>query len=420
MERRTRIDGAIDATTAVLRESLATVEDVHTTIARKPFAVLRFVPVLGGVSGAVRVVHDGINSMIYGSLRGSIEVLHTVAKSAAFVAEFEDREPRAGSSADLALAAINGVAGDRLRRDDNPLAIEMSLRCGDLRVDAKRSALAAVYPDASSRLVIFVHGLAANESTWRFYAEKHFDDEESTYGSRIAAEFGHTPLYVRYNSGLHVSENGALLATLIDDIVREWPVAVEEIVLVGHSMGGLVLRSACHRGQLSGMAWVDQVRQVFFLGSPHLGSPLERFGNVASWLLERFDVSRAFSRLINKRSAGIKDLRFGSIVDENWSGSDVDGLLAGSTGDVPLLPRAKYYVVAATASRDPSHPLAAAVGDGLVPTKSATGFGDRAGAASSVAGLRYLGAVSHMGLLNHPDVDQQLRAWLRGDAQSDE
>src|SRR5262249_15904871 len=157
-----------------------------------------------------------------------------------------DHEPEPGSAADLAVAALNGIAGDRLAHDRNPLAVKMALRCGNQMVAASPLALAAAYPQATPRIALFVHGLAGNETTWRFYSRDHYGKDHTTYGTRLQSDLGYTPLYMRYNSGLHVSENGRRLARLIEAIVRAWPVPIEEIILVGHSMGGLVLRSASH------------------------------------------------------------------------------------------------------------------------------------------------------------------------------
>jgi len=412
MSKATRLEGAIDAATAVLQDSLTTIEDVHTAIARKPFAPLRFAPLVAEVSEVVRVVHDGITAGIYGTIRTGIDVLGVAAKSATAAAGIEDREPRTGSAADLIVAAINGVAGDRLERDGNPLALAMELRHGERAVRPEREALQATFPDASPRLAIFVHGLSGNEATWRFYSREHYGEDDTTYGSRLQDTLGYTPLYVRYNSGLHVSENGSRLADLIEQIVAAWPVAVEELVLVGHSMGGLVLRSACHYGRRRNRDWPALVRHVFFLGSPHMGAPLEKFGNVAAWVLDRFDVTRAFATLINKRSAGIKDLRFGAVLDEHWQGVDPDALLDDRTDEVPLLENANHYFVAATLTRDAQHPLGFAIGDWMVREHSAKAeqrwrhlqvpFGDG----------RHFGPMTHMQLLNHPDVYEQMRSWL--------
>lgn len=411
MTKRTRVEGAIDAATGVLHDGLRTVEDVHMAIAKKPFVSLRLAPGVAEISEAVRVVHHGITSGIYSTLRTGIDALGVVARSAATVAQVEDREPRAGSAADLLVAAINGVAGDRLAQDDNPLALQMEVRRGQQRVPLQRAALGEAFPDAGTRIALFVHGLSGNESTWGFYSRDHYGQEGITYGSRLADGLGHTPVYVRYNSGLHISKNGSLLALLIEELVREWPQPVEELVLVGHSMGGLVLRSACHQATQTDMQWKQHVRHVFFLGSPHLGAPLEKFGNAAAWVLDRFDVSRAFATLINKRSAGIKDLRFGAILDEHWQGADPDALLDDRTGPVPLLEGANHYFVAATVTRDPAHPLGKAIGDWLVRASSATPRRWRH-LQLPLGDGRHFGPMTHMQLLNHPDIYEQMRSWL--------
>ena len=46
-------------------------------------------------------------------------------------------------------------------------------------------------------------------------------------GSRRSA--GWTPVYVRYNTGRRISENGRSLAELLEETVADWPVDVEEI-----------------------------------------------------------------------------------------------------------------------------------------------------------------------------------------------
>jgi pimeloyl-ACP methyl ester carboxylesterase len=315
---------------------------------------------------------------------------------------------------DLAIAALNGFVGDHLEQRRNGLRIEMELRHAGRRLPLEPAALARAYPAAGPKLAIFVHGLACNEAVWRFYAEEHYGDPDTSYGSLLARDLGYSPVYVRYNSGLHVSENGARLDERMARLVRAWPVPVEEIALVGHSMGGLVVRSACHTGRRRAAGWVDAVRHVVCLGTPHLGAPLEKFGNLAGWALGGLDVTRPLARLVNGRSAGIKDLRFGYLVEEDWRGRDPDALLEDNRHDIPFLDSATHYFVAATLTRSPHHPVALLLGDTLVRFPSASGrgaplarripFRDEHG--------RHVGAMSHMRLLNHPAVYTQLRAWL--------
>src|SRR5436309_2177677 len=159
----------------------------------------------------------------------------------------------------------------------------------------------------------------------------------SPFGSRLREDLGYTPIYVRYNTGLHVSDNGRRLSEVLEAVAKAWPVDLEEIVLVGHSMGGLVARSACHYGEAGGASWTGRVRHVFCLGTPHLGAPLERSANLAGWALTRLPETRPFGDLVNARSAGIKDLRFGSCIEEDWCDCHPDEFLRDRCNEVPFL-----------------------------------------------------------------------------------
>ncbi len=404
--------GAIDVATAALSGGLATIEGVHSAIARKPFAPLRLAPGVGAVSETVRVIHDGITSLVYAGLRSGIALAGGAARHAVALTGTAATELNAGSLGDRAVAALNGFAGERLEREGNPLANRMCLRHAGRAVTATRESLRAAFPAASPRVAVFVHGLACNETYWQLHAERHYRNRRTTYGSRLESDLGYTPLYVRYNTGLHISENGRRLAGLLDQVVAEWPVPVEELILVGHSMGGLVIRSAAHYG--TGLDWVRRVRHLFFLGTPHLGAPLEKAANVTAWLLGLVDVTRPLAAAVNGRSVGIKDLRFGSLRDEDWHGVDLDALLANRAGNVPLLETATHYFIAATITRDRRHPLGIAVGDLLVREASAFGRGRLQRISFPLENGRHFGPVNHFELLNHPDVYYQIRRWLMG------
>jgi len=270
------------------------------------------------------------------------------------------------------------------------------------------------YPGAGPKLAVFVHGLSCNEQAWRFYSQENYGNPDTTYGSMLERELGYTPLYLRYNSGLHVSENGALLAEKLEELVNAWPVAVEEIVLVGHSMGGLVARSACHQGKQSRSAWIGSVRHIFCLGTPHLGAPLEKLGNVMGWALNVSDLTRPIANIVNRRSDGIKDLRFGYLVEEDWQGRNADALLEDNRHDIPFLDSAAHYFVAATVTESPSDPLGYILGDTLVRFPSASGHGVQPPERISFRAVNksHLGTTTHLRLLNHPAVYDQIRFWL--------
>jgi pimeloyl-ACP methyl ester carboxylesterase len=378
--------------------------------------VLESIPLTRLPATATRVLHDAIAGSVYGTLRG---VTHAagIAAGAALVPLGDGRRggaPPSHAMLELAIGALHGAVGDRLEARRNGLRTEMELRHAGRRLDPETQAIERACPGASPKLAIFVHGLACNESVWRFYAEEQFGDPEANYGSLLARDLGYSPLHLRYNSGLHISENGERLDALLANLLRAWPVPVQEIALVGHSMGGLVVRSACHAGRRRDAGWVDAVRHVVCLGTPHLGAPLEKLGNLAGWALGALDVTRPLARLVNGRSAGIKDLRFGYLVEEDWHGRDPDALLEDNRHDIPFLDSATHYFVAATLTRSRQHPVARLLGDSLVRLPSASGrgapiarrvpFRDEHG--------HHVGAVSHMRLLNHPAVYAQLRAWL--------
>jgi pimeloyl-ACP methyl ester carboxylesterase len=261
-------------------------------------------------------------------------------------------------------------------------------------------------------LAIFVHGLCETDEAWRLVPPGRADEGARSYGSRLKRELGYSPLYLRYNTGLHISDNGRRLSELLERLVPAWPVEVDEVALVGHSMGGLVARSACHYGSAQGSDWADRVRHVFCLGTPHLGAPLEKAANVAGWALTRLPETRGFAQLVNGRSAGIKDLRFGSLLEDDWCDCDVDEFLNDRCQEVPFLEGAAYYFIGATITREPDSPLGAAVGDLLVRVGSASGKGRRRSIPFEVDRGLKLGGLTHFDLLNHPAVYEQIRAWL--------
>ena len=227
------------------------------------------------------------------------------------------------------------------------------------------------------------------------------------YPSAIERELGSTPLLVRYNSGRHISENGRSLAELLERVEAAWPVPVETIAFVGHSMGGLVARSACHQASEEGMRFPAAVSQIVSLGSPYAGAPLAQAVHLAAAALATVPESRAFSAWLRRRSAGIRDLRFGSLVDDDWQGQDPDALRARACTEVPLLEGVRHHFVSATVTRDPRHPVGRLIGDVLVLETSARGRP----AFEREDGM-HLGGTHHLALLNHPLVLERLLDWL--------
>jgi pimeloyl-ACP methyl ester carboxylesterase len=400
----------VEAVGALAGDALAAggrlIKDMHEGIAGRPFNVL------GPWAAPVRVIHDGVSKAVYdgvqGGLRGGARGgARVVARRAPADATPIASKPR-GS---LVLGALNGFYGDYLAARRRELSLTMDIRRHGVTVAAEPDALRAAFSDATSRIVVFAHGLCETEAAWRIAARDADRMDRRTYGERLQDELSFTPIYLRYNTGLHVSDNGRALARLLEALVESWPVGVEELVLVGHSMGGLVARSACHYGETDGLRFTDSVRHVFCLGTPHLGADLEKGANALAYALGRLPETRAMANLINARSVGIKDLRFGSCVEEDWCDCDPNEFLRDRCQEVPFLPDANYYFVCSNLYR---RPLGTLLGDLLVRIPSASGRGSGKGRRIpfEVDNGHEVTGLNHFDLLNHPAVYEQLRTWL--------
>jgi pimeloyl-ACP methyl ester carboxylesterase len=219
-------------------------------------------------------------------------------------------------------------------------------------------------------------------------------------------------VHIRYNTGAHVSENGRRLASLLESLVAAWPVAVDDVALVGHSMGGLVARSACDAAASAGHVWPRRVRHLVTLGSPHTGAPLEKVVHAAAWALRAVPEARPIADILDMRSAGIRDLRFGYLRDQDWLDEDPAALLDDRSGQVALLDGCTHTFITATVTRDPDHPLGHAVGDVLVRTDSAGGRHRTRAIPLPPEHVIHIGGLNHFDLLDHPLVYEQLRRVL--------
>lgn len=382
------------------------VRGMHAGIAGRVFGSI------GPPAASTRVIHDGLTRPIYGGvdrgLRGATQAAGVLAAELWGNDGDEALESRATSAA--VLAAINGLYGDELTELDLPLAGAMAIRRRGKVVPPTADSLAAAFPSATSRVVVFVHGWCLTEGSWSRRAREDAEEQDSrSYGQRLRDDLGFSPVQLRYNTGLHVSVNGRTLAELLERLHTHWPVPITELVLVGHSMGGLVARSACHYGAVHQHRWADAVSHVVCLGSPHLGADLEKVVSVASWALAQVPETRAIATFLNARSDGVKDLRFGACLDADWHDADPDEFLRDRCHEAPFLPHATYHFVAATVTP----PLLGIVaGDHLVRPQSASGRGrSRRIPFEEEHGLTLTG-LNHLDLLNHPLIYAKLRDWL--------
>ncbi len=393
-----RAHAAADAAGAGLAGIVGIIRDTQAAVLRRVEG--RLPPSSGAVTGSQRAVADGVYSVVEAAHRHLPGVVARVWTTVSPPAT-ESSSPRERA----AQAVANGFWGDRLESEHAPIAIPTAVRVDGADVPTDAHSLAAAFPSATGHLVLFVHGLAEDETCW----QRPHEHLEGGYGDRLRGS-GLTPVDIRYNSGLRISENGRRLASLVDGLVSGWPVPVESLSFVGHSMGGLVARSACHAGEDAGSAWVTRVHAVVTLGTPHHGAPLEKAVHVVEWLLRRTPEGEPLSRPLRSRSVGITDLRFGAVTDEDLS--HPERLLHDGRTHPPLLSHVTYYWVAASLSPDPDHPWGRLLGDGLVRYPSASGTGRTRDLGLDPANGMRVGGVSHLGLLNHPDVDERLTAWL--------
>lgn len=360
---------------ALATERIVTpVEGMHHAISRPWFRAL------GPLGRPVRLMHDAISGIVYASVRGA-------AAGGAEVAALVSGDSRA---ADASGAVANGLWGDALGRYASLIGTEMGIRDRDgnpVRIGGPEPEAGPPLP--TGRLIVLVHGLIKTERCWRAR-----DDKPGLF----EALEGHqtvTPLMVRYNTGLAVATNGEHLASLIETVRLAWPVPVESIALVGHSMGGLVVLEACAAARRNDHAWIRSVTDVVTIGSPHRGAPLESLVNVVSQVLTVAPQTRALAEFLETRSRGIKDL-----------GSGIGGSGARDELQVAAASPIRTHFVAGVVTANPGNPFGALVGDLMVRPSSATPEG------LEPTNVVVLGGVHHFDLLHERAVIERVVQWL--------
>jgi len=360
----------------------------------------------------------GITRLVYRSITGITNLSGTLLDKVLALVDFDPTPTTVASrKRESVLAVVNGVIGDHLHDSDNPLAIRSSLRQHgrSLNIDdaAQLSADLATAAVPSSKIMLFIHGLCMHDQHWTPGRTDATTESAPAPAEQLAARLGHTAVYLHYNSGRHISSNGRELAERLDTLVSHWPVPVTEVCIIGHSMGGLIARSACHYAQLEQQDWLQHLQQMVFLGTPHHGAPLERIGHQIDRLLQASRFSRPFARIGQVRSAGITDLRYGNVVDEDWLQHHRFAESRDTRAPVPLPDAVKCYAVAGSsagsfAARDELP------GDGLVPVASALGqhADPTMQLALSPQQQSVIPGCGHLQLLQEALVWQQLEEWL--------
>ena len=360
----------------------------------------------GNASGkAARADHSdglpptrGITGLVYRSIQGGARLVGDGLDG--LLAPFDTTLAAAAPSPrrDALVAALNGVLGDHLLASGNPLAISMQLRQGGQPFNP-----AALGEAAPRRALLMVHGLCMSDLGWCRNGHDH--------GALLGQALGAAPVYAWYNSGQHISANGRALSAAIEQMVQSWPVPLDDLTIIGHSMGGLVARSALAQAAAAGHSWPQRLKKLVFIGSPHHGAPMERAGN---WLHRVMDLSpyaAPFTRLSRVRSAGITDLRHGNLLDEDWQGISRFHHADGRT-PVPLPAGVACYAVATTAGEKGS--AGSMLGDGLVMLDSALGRHKQPALALRLpASHCWVGhGIHHLDQLSDPAVYRRLLGWL--------
>ena len=377
-------------------------EGVHQSVRRR----------LGLSNGASAEQAGGLTGQVYQAVRGVTRLVgrgtDTVLGLLLPLLDDPAKHPEASPAREAVLAALNGVLGDKLLAMGNPLAQPMELRFDGATLSlGEADALAASLGTATgSHLLLLAHGLCMSDTQWRRSGHDH--------GQFLARALGCTPVYLRYNSGLHTSVNGRELAALMDRLVAAWPVPLERITIVGHSMGGLVARSAVQVAREAGQRWPGLLRELVFLGTPHHGAPLERAGHGVDLLLASSPHTAPFARLGRIRSAGITDLRHGHVQDVDWQSRDQFDSPDDHRVPLPLPEGVACFTVAASLVGQRGLLADRLMGDGLVPLRSALGQHDEPARRLVFAkdSQHIVYRTGHLELLSSPLVAQQLLHWL--------
>jgi pimeloyl-ACP methyl ester carboxylesterase len=383
---------ATDATIAVTD----LLENMHHNISRLP-----------GVFGqATNEPARGITGFVYRSIRGITRKVGSGVDSVLRVVTPETLPADVSLQREILVAVLNGVVGDYLKSTDNPLQISMQMRRDGVALELDKAALAAAIPEASGKILVLAHGLCMCDLQWHRRGHNH--------GEQLAEDAGFTPVFLHYNSGLHISSNGREFSEKLEALVESWPVPVEQLVIIGYSMGGLIARSACEEARRSGKTWLGHLRDLVFIGTPHDGSPLERTGNRLDAILGSSPYTAALSRLGKVRSAGITDLRHASLDDSEWQNQDRFNGKRSRRAALPLPEGVRCYAIAGSIGKKPGALSERIAGDGLVPLYSALGLHRseqrNLGLPESRRWIAY--KTNHLDLLGSQDAYAQINAWL--------
>jgi len=360
---------------------------------------------LGGILGPPNQQRTrGIPGLVYGNIRLLTTLIGKCLEVPLGLIESNATHREPTLFRESIVSALNGALGDYLLARGNPLAITMQLRQGGQSLSVEQFKYTV--SKSKGRILLLVHGSSMSDLQWQKAGHNH--------GAAIADELGMVPVYLHYNSGLHISTNGQLLAQLLEAYLGDLDNPIE-LSVIAYSMGGLVSRSAHYYSELYQLTWTKYLKNLIFLGTPHHGALLERSANWGEQLLKMTPYSAPFAKISRIRSQGITDLRYGNILDEDWQGRDRFSLTEDHRTPLPLPNSVRSYAIAGITRSQSSLVGDHLIGDGLVTVNSALGqhtdMRFRLEFPSDQVSV-FL-KTSHFDLLNSPKVFKLLRDWLK-------
>ncbi|WP_034061542.1 PGAP1-like alpha/beta domain-containing protein [Lacinutrix jangbogonensis] len=372
------------------------VESMHRRIVHPPFLP----------STPIQNLITDIAGIAYKNIRWTTRVIGSGADKALGLFPSVIGKIKTTDEREAAQSVLNGVIGDYLEKTDNPLKINMHFRFQAKTIPLDTESIKKTFPTSNGQIILMVHGSCMNDTQWT--------RKEHNHGTALAKECNKTPIYLHYNSGLHISTNGQNLNKLLEQLVLQWPVPIEELVIIAHSMGGLVTRSSVHYGQQQQKSWTKHLKKIIFLGTPHHGATLEQAGNYLDAVLEAVPYAKPFARLGKIRSAGVTDLRYGNLLDEDWLNSDRFKLSGDQRQHIPLPEKIECYNIAGVIGKAIKSGSTQLLGDNMVGLKSALGKHKKTAKDLNFKKENTWIAYenNHVDLLSNPKVYSKIKTWM--------
>jgi len=347
-----------------------------------------------------------IASITFNNIRWSVRFIgkgtdKALSKLTSLLGEIEANDKR-----EAIRSVVNGVIGDHLEKNENPLKINMQFRHQAKTINLDPKSIKKAYLTLNGKILLMVHGSCMNDIQWT--------QKEHNHGKALAEELHKTPIFLNYNSGLHISTNGQKFNKLLEELVQHWPIPVEELVILAHSMGGLVSRSAFYYGQQQQQSWAKNLKKIIFLGTPHHGAPMEKAGNFLDVILEAIPYAKPIARLGKIRSAGVTDLRYGNLLDEDWQNNDRFKLQGDQRQHISLPEKVACYSIAGIDSKETASKASQLIGDKMVGVKSALGQhkNPRKNLHFKKENTWIAYESNHTELLSNPKIYTKIKSWL--------